>query len=159
MFPFLVFCLLVVRRLIYLTAFILFIDSVEIFRTVKKYCPILRFVSAASTMTGRPGWGPSWAASTPATSSSPARAASPASSSWPCGAPCGPTAPSATQSTSTPSILCQETLEVTKNIGKNWPQGHAPMISVPILSLDPQLITWNNFTIGSENHDNTRYND
>ena len=112
-------------------------------------------------MTGRLGWGPrASAASTRVTSrSSPARAASPASSSWPCGAPCGPTAPSATQSTSTPSILYQETLvEVTENIGKNWPQGHALMISVPILNLDPQLITWN-FTIGSENHDNTRYND
>ena len=106
-------------------------------------------------MTGRPGWGAS-AASTPATWSSPARAASPASSCWPCGAPWGPTAPSATQSTSTPSILRQETLEATRNIGKNWPQGHAPTILVPILILDPQLITWN-FTIGSENHANNRY--
>ena len=107
-------------------------------------------------MTGRLGWDPrASAVLTPATWSSPARAASPASSSWPCGAPWGPTGPSATQSTSTPSIPRLEPTEVTRNISKNWPQGHAPTISVPILSLDPHLITWN-FTIGSENHDNTR---
>ena len=108
-------------------------------------------------MTGRLGWGPrASAASTLVTSrSSPARAASPASSCWLCEAPWGQTGQSATQSTSTPSIPRLDPIEVTRNINTNWPQGHAPTILVPILSLDPLLITWN-FTIGSKNHDNTR---
>ena len=108
-------------------------------------------------MTGRLGWGPrASAASTRVTSrSSPARAASPASSCWPCEAPWGQMGQSATQSTSTPSIPRLDPIEVTRNINRNWPQGHAPTILVPILSLDPLLITWN-FTIGSKNHDNTR---